>query len=196
MKSNNNNKTSLAIFFTIVATLGMLAASTTTVQRVMAAAAASSSPSGTTNTSTTINLPLTLGNPSYIEYDKTTSQKAVVINGTIHATEITFSGHGMAKDVNFTDNGRGLIIPRDTKGSAVLLQGNINLTTTNGDKASLDFKELGHVDTTGMAKANGAAFFDSNATGKLAYLSNTVYMYTDEVDKTGNGKVLAWEWNK
>ena len=188
MKNNNNNKTSLAIFFTIVATLGMLAASTT-VQRVMAAL-----PSGTTNTM--ISLPLTLGNPYYIEYDKTTSQKAVIINGTTHATEITFSGHGMAKDINFTDNGNGLIIPRDTKGSAVLLQGNINLTTTNGDKASLDFKELGHVDANGMVKANGAAFFDPNATGKLAYLSNTVSIYTDEVDKTGNGKVLAWEWNK
>ena len=78
----------------------------------------------------------------------------------------------------------------------MLLQGNINLTTTSGDKASLDFKELGHVDANGMVKANGAAFFDPNATGRLAYLSNTVSIYTDEVDKAGNGKVLAWEWNK
>jgi hypothetical protein len=42
----------------------------------------------------------------------------------------------------------------------------------------------------------GAAFYDANATGKLAYLSNTVFIYTDEVDESGNGKVLAWEWNK
>jgi hypothetical protein len=179
----NNNKTSSLAVFAILATLGMLTTSTT-IQRAM----------GTNNTTTT--LPLTLGNPYYAEYDKTTSQKAVVVNGTTHATEITFSGHGTAKDVNFTDNGKGLIIPRDTKGSAVLLQGNINLISSTGDKASLDFRELGHADPNGMIKANGAAFFDANATGRLSYLSNTVSIYTDEVDKSGNGKVFAWEWNK
>jgi hypothetical protein len=138
--------------------------------------------------------PLTLGNPYYVEYDKTTSQKPILINGTINATEVTFSGLGMAKDVNFTDNGNALIIPRG--GSAVLLQGKDNLVSSAGDKASLNIKELGHVDANGMLKANGAAFFDANATGKFAYLANTVSIYTDEVDKSGNGKVLAWEWNK
>jgi sorbitol-specific phosphotransferase system component IIA len=194
--NNNNNKT-LLVFLTIVATFGMVtiySTTTTTIQRAVAELSSDGAANITNTTNTTH--PLTLGNPYYVEYDKTTSQKAVVINGTTNATEITFSGHGTAKDINFTDNGNGLIIPRDTKGSAVLLQGNINLTTTSGDKASLDFKELGHVDANGMVKANGAAFFDPNATGRLAYLSNTVSIYTDEVDKAGNGKVLAWEWNK
>jgi hypothetical protein len=185
---NNNIKTSLA-FFVIVATFGMATAFTTTIQRGMAAASSSADAANFTNT---IN-PVTLGNPYFVEYDKTTSQKPTVINGT-HATEITFSGHGTAKDINFTDNGNALIIPRG--GSAVLLQGKDNLVSSAGDKASLNFMELGHVDGNGMVKANGAAFYDANATGKLAYLSNTVSVYTDEVDKHGNGKVLAWEWNK
>ena len=120
-----------------------------------------------------------MGNPYFVEYDKTTSQKPVAINGTTKATEITFSGHGTAKDINFTDNGNGLIIPRG--GSAVLLQGNDNLVSSGGDKASLNFMELGHVDANGMVKANGA-FYDVNATGKLAYLSNTVSIYT------------VWQW--
>jgi hypothetical protein len=60
----------------------------------------------------------------------------------------------------------------------------------------IHIKELGHVDANGMLKANGAAFYDANTTGKFAYLGNTVSIYTDEVDKSGNGKVLAWEWNK
>lgn len=180
----NINKTSLAVVIAIVVTLGMLTTSTTTtIQRAM-------------GTNITTTLPLSLGNPYYVEYDKTTSQRPVVINGTTHATEITFSGHGMAKDVNITDNGKALIIPRDTKGSAVLLQGNVNLISSSGDKASLDIKELGHMDPNGAIKANGAAFFDANATGRLSYLSNTVSIYTDQVDKIGNGKVLAWEWNK
>lgn len=179
----NINKTSLAVF-AIVVTLGTLTTSTT-IQRAMGS-----------NSTTNPTVPLTLGNPYYVEYDKTTSQKPVVINGTTHATQITFSGHGMAKDVNITDNGKALIIPRDTKGSAVLLQGNVNLISSSGDKASLDIKELGHMDPNGAIKANGAAFFDANATGRLSYLGNTVSIYTDQVDKTGNGKVLAWEWNK
>jgi hypothetical protein len=137
--------------------------------------------------------PITLGNPYFVEYDKTTSQKPVVINGT-NATDITFSGHGTSKNINFTDNGNALIIPRG--GSAVLLQGKDNLVSSGGDKASVNIKELGHVDANGMLKANGAAFYDANATGKFASLSNTVSIYTDEVDKSGNGKVMAWEWNK
>jgi hypothetical protein len=186
---NKNIKTSLA-FFVIVATFGMVTAFTTTIQSGMAALSSDAANFTFTNT---IN-PLSLGNPYFVEYDKTTSQKPVAINGTTKATEITFSGHGTAKDINFTDNGNGLIIPRG--GSAVLLQGKDNLVSSGGDKASLNFMELGHVDANGMVKANGAAFYHVNATGKLAYLSNTVSIYTDEVDKSGNGKVLAWEWNK
>lgn len=184
---NNNIKTSLA-FFVIVATFGMAIAFTTTVQRGMATLS-----SVAANFTNTIN-PLTLGNPYFVEYDKTTNQKTTVINGTTNATEITFSGRGTAKDINFSDNGNALIIPRG--GSAVLLQGKDNLVSSSGDKASLNFMELGHVDGNGIVKANGAAFYDANATGKLAYLSNTVSIYTDEVNKHGNGKVLAWEWNK
>jgi hypothetical protein len=60
----------------------------------------------------------------------------------------------------------------------------------------VNIKELGHIDANGTLKGDGAAFYDANATGKFAYLSNTVSMYTDEVDKSGNGKVFAWEWNK
>jgi hypothetical protein len=186
--NNKNIKSSLA-FFTFVATFVMITASTTTIQRAVAALS-----SDATNLTNTIH-PLTLGNPYFVEYDKTTSQKPIVINGTTNATEITFSGHGTAKDINFTDSGKILIIPRG--GSAVLLQGKDNMVSSSGaDKASVNIKELGHVDANGMIKANGAAFYDANATGKLAYLSNTVSIYTDEVDKSGNGKVLAWEWNK
>jgi hypothetical protein len=177
---NNNIKTSLA-FIVIVATFGMATFFTTTVQRGLAALS-----SDAANFTNTIN-PLTLGNPYFVEYDKTISQKPT-------ATEIIFSGHGTAKDVNFNDNGNALIMRR--RGSAVLLQGKDNLASSGGDKASLNFMELGHVDANGVVKANGAAFYDANATGKLAYLSNTVSIYTDEVDKHGNGKVLAWEWNK
>lgn len=53
----------------------------------------------------------------------------------------------------------------------------------------MNIKELGHIDANGTLKGDGATFYDANATGKFAYLSNTVSMYTDEVAKSGNGKV-------
>ena len=58
----------------------------------------------TTTVTTRTNTDIVLQSPIYTEYDKTTSQKAVVVNGTTRATEVTFSGHGTAKDVNFTDS--------------------------------------------------------------------------------------------
>jgi uncharacterized protein (UPF0333 family) len=64
---------------------------------------------------TTTNNDIILGNPIYTEIDKATSQKSIVVNGTTttaHATEITFSGHGTAKGINYTDNGKALVIPR------------------------------------------------------------------------------------
>jgi hypothetical protein len=48
---------------------------------------------------TTTNDAIILGNPLYTEVDKTTNQKSVVVNGTAHMTEVTFSGHGTAKSV-------------------------------------------------------------------------------------------------
>ena len=64
-----------------------------------------------------------------------------------------------------------MIIPRG--GSAVLLHCKDNLVSSAGDKASLNFIELGHVDDKGMVKANGTAFYDANATHILV----TLYPY-------------------
>jgi hypothetical protein len=107
--------------------------------------------------------------PIYTEIDKPTSQKAVVVNGTIHATEVTFSGHGTAKGVNFTDSGKGLIIARGNNG-IIGSKGQIAMMTSSGEKASATFEEIGHPDANGTITASGAAFFDAYATGKLASL--------------------------
>jgi|GraSoiStandDraft_46_1057282.scaffolds.fasta_scaffold184939_2 hypothetical protein len=60
---------------------------------------------------TRTNDPIVSQRPLYIELDKTTSQKAVDVNGTTtHATEVTFSGNGTTRDVKYIDSGKGLII--------------------------------------------------------------------------------------
>jgi len=138
-----------------------------------------------------VNTGPVLQSPLYTEDDKTSSQKAIFVNGTTHARELTFLGHGMAKGVNYTDIGRALIIPRgdgviETKGQGAMI--------TSGGKASFTFHEIGHSNSNGTITATGAAFFDTNATGKLAFLGNVVAVYKDQIYRDGIDKVIAWKW--
>ena len=141
----------------------------------------------------TTNSAIILQSPIYIEIDKTTSQKAVVVNGTIHATEVSFSGHGTTRGVNYTDSGKGLFIPRGDSG-VINTKGQVTMMTGTGEKASATFQETGHPDANGIITATGAAFFDANATVKLSYLGNSVAVYKDIIYKDRTDKVIAWEW--
>jgi hypothetical protein len=131
--------------------------------------------------------------PLYTEDDKTTSQKAIFVNGTTPARAVIFSGHGMAKGVNYTDIGRALIIPRGSSG-VIESKGQGAMISTSGGKASFTFHEIGYSDSNGTITATGAAFFDANATGNLAFLGNVVAVYKDQIYKDGTDKVIAWKW--
>ena len=136
---------------------------------------------------------ITIGEPFYKQNDKPGNQKAVVVNG-INASEISFSGTGITNGINFRDSGKALIIPRT--GGATYIQGNVVITTNNSsEKASYSFQEIGQSSSPGgIIKANGAAFFGSNATGKLAFLNNVVAVYHNQIDKAGNSTLTAWKW--
>src|SRR5438132_5746071 len=162
----NNYKASSKILFSIIVAVIVVswslsaAITNVNVQKAMALAA------------TTTNTAFGLQSPLYTEYDKPTNEKALVVNG-IHASSLSFSGHGTAKDVNYTDSGKALVTIRDN-GKVINTKGQAAIMTSSGDKASLSFEEIGHLDSNGTITANGASFFDANATGKLAFLSNTV----------------------
>lgn len=136
---------------------------------------------------------ITIGEPFYKQNDKPGNQKAVVVNG-INASEISFSGTGITNGINFRDTGKALIMPR--AGGATYIQGNVVITTNNSsEKASYSFQEIGESSSPdGTIKANGAAFFGSNATGKLAFLNNQVAIYHNQIDKAGNSALTAWKW--
>ncbi len=53
---------------------------------------------------------------------------------------------------------------------------------------------IGHAYANGTIKDNGAAFFHTNSTGKLAIANNLVVVFRDQVDKAGNGLTVGWEW--
>ena len=135
---------------------------------------------------------INIGDPFYKQYDKSTNQKAVVVNG-INASQISFSGTGTANGLGFTDTGKALIMPRT--GGAIFIQGNAVIkTNSTGEKATYIFQEIGHLADDGMTRASGAAFFGPDATGKLAFLGNLVAVYKDQIDKAGNSKITAWKW--
>jgi hypothetical protein len=144
----------------------------------------------TVNSNTTT---ITIGGPFYKQNDKPTSQKAVKVGG-INATEISFSGNGTANSINFKDTGKALIIPRS--GEASYIQGNAEIVNVNNssEKASYAFQEIGQPASDGKIKANGAAFFGSNARGNLAFLNNIVVIYQNQIDKAGNSSLVAWKW--
>jgi hypothetical protein len=77
-------------------------------------------------TTKTTNTGIVLPSPLYTEVDKTTSHKAIIVNGTTHAIEVTFSGRGTAKGLNYTDSGKGLIIPRGNNG-VINSKGQVNI---------------------------------------------------------------------
>jgi hypothetical protein len=159
---------------------------TTTIQNSGGGSAATSS--ATPNITS-----ITIGEPFYKQNDKPTSQKTVKVGG-INATEISFSGNGTANSINFKDTGKALIIPRS--GEASYIQGNAEIVNVNNssERAAYTFQEIGQPASDGKIKANGAAFFGSNATGKLAFLNNVVVIYQNQIDKAGNSSLVAWKW--
>jgi hypothetical protein len=171
-----------------VATTTVAGITNTNIQKAMAS-------SGTRTT----NIGIVLPSPLYTEVDKTTSQKAVIVNGTTHATEVTFSGHGTTRGLNYTDSGKGLIISRGNNNGIINTKGEVNIMSSSNsggkDETSATFEEIEHSDANGIVTATVAAFFDANATGKLAFLGNIVAVYKDIIyNKDGTDKVVAWEW--
>jgi hypothetical protein len=139
-------------------------------------------------TTNTVNV-----SPLYTEDDKTISRKALFVNGTTHAKAVIFSGHGSANGVNYTDGGKGLIIPRGFSG-VIDSKGYGAMRSSGGGKASFTFHEIGNSQSNGIITATGAAFFDANATGDLAFLDKVVAVYKDQIYNNGTDKVTAWEW--
>jgi hypothetical protein len=136
---------------------------------------------------------ITIGEPFYTQTDKPTNQKAAVVNG-VNSSEISFSGNGTANGINFKDTGKASIVPR--AGEAAYIRGNVEIVNINNssEKATYTFEEIGHRSSDGSMNSNGAAFFGSNATGKLAFLNNAVLIYENQIDKAGNSKTMAWKW--
>jgi len=162
------------------------------LQKVATPPVSNSSLSNDVKTTTTNNN-ITLGNPFYIEYDKTTSQVPVPLRSGGTATGVTFSSVGTVKGIGFVATGRALVIPISR--TIVDISGRLVIKANDGGgNATLSIREISHMTAAGTMQGSGAAIFNPNATGKLSFLSNTVAMFTANDNKDGTTTIKAWEW--
>jgi len=134
---------------------------------------------------------VTLGTPQLIgtEYDKTTSLKPTVVNGT-HGLQITFTGTGVLNGVNTTDNGK--VFSTNITAGAVRSEGQGVLMSKNGTATSV-ILGVGQFGSDGKLRDIGTVFYPK-ATGTLASLGNTIVVFKDEIDKAGNAITKVWKF--
>jgi hypothetical protein len=178
--------TIIAVAMPLVCSLYLIPSSHTIIKKAMAQTAT------TTNASTTLtNSSMISGNPIFTETDKSTPPKPVVINGT-RGFQVSYSGIGVVKGVNFSAVGTVLIMPRSDK--ALDLNGHAVIATNNGEKGTYTFYSLGYTGADGTTKDNGTATFHTTSSGRLGVVDNLLLVLEDQIDKAGNGMTLGWEW--
>jgi hypothetical protein len=180
----NNYK--ILLLTTTVTAVVILAIGPNNIQKAMAQSPNTINATPETNTSLTITL-----KPVFTENDKSTPPKAVVINCT-HGLQVTYSGTGVVKGVNFSAIGTVLLIPRSD--GAVDFSGHAVITASNGEKGNYTFYSIGRTGADGTTRDNGAAFFHANPSGKLGIVNNLVVVFKDKIDNAGNGTTIEWEW--
>ncbi|MGN6558906.1 MAG: hypothetical protein ACTHJ2_00105 [Candidatus Nitrosocosmicus sp.] len=136
---------------------------------------------------------LVLGNPHIIntESDKSSPPQPVVVNGT-HALATTYVGNGTLDGVSVTDTGIAYLVSKGNDSLYTFGKGSI---VSKGVMGTLfyTFQAVGHYHQDGKLYDTGI-LFGSNPTGNLSFLSNTVGIYKDWFDKSGNGMIKMWFW--
>ena len=131
-----------------------------------------------------------LGNPFYVEHYQETVGRSETLNKSF--TE-SFTGQGILNGtVNIRAEGNATQTIRNNE--TVYIQGDAKFVTENGDVALYNFEAIGNYSPDGTFEGRGAAFFGDGANGELSFLSDTVAIYKERVDGSGNGTFLMWHW--
>lgn len=135
-----------------------------------------------------------LGAPFLVEYDNTTSLKAIK-NANLKSFDLTFEGHGTINGLRYKDNGTGIYLTNPADGS-VYQKGVIELKTDN-DAIETTYESISRKSDNGIVLDNGVMIFNASSSkgGELSFLNNTVAAYKDILDLgKGNLTTIAWEW--
>lgn len=134
---------------------------------------------------------LTLGEPFLVEQGMTISQTEIGPN----RTEYTYSANGTLNGtIEVTDTGKYVSI---SKGNNVTFdQGQGVVATKDGSEtANYTLIEVSNVTQDGRLVFQGAVVYDTNSTGVLSFLDNTVSIFKGEQDfTTGDFTSMEWEW--
>ena len=142
------------------------------------------------NNSSSLTEAVQLGAPFYVQHYKANLGKPEPSNESIAGN---FTGQGIlngnlsiSAEVNFTRTFRD----NDT----AFLQGDTKLVAENEDTAMYSYDAFTNYNQDGTSEGRGAAIFDDGATGDLSFLSNSLAIYKNRVDSSGNGTFLMWLW--
>jgi hypothetical protein len=131
-----------------------------------------------------------LGRPFLVEHYQINTGKPETTNNSIF---LSFTGKGIINDtVNINAEGNATETFRNNDTSYI--QGKAKYVTDDKDIASYDFYAISNYHPDGSFDRNGVAIFDDGATDKLSFLSNSVGIYKDHVEKNGTGTFLMWHW--
>ena len=135
-----------------------------------------------------------LGTPFLVEYDNTTSLKAIKNMGPKNF-DVTFEGYGTVNGLKYRDNGTGIYLTNPVDGS-VYQKGVIELKT-DSDTIETTYESISRKSDSGIVLDNGIMIFNASSSngGELSFLNNTVAVYKDILDlRRGNLTTIAWEW--
>jgi hypothetical protein len=142
------------------------------------------------NNSSSLTEAVQLGAPFYVQNYKANLGKPQPSNESVSGN---FTGQGIlngnlsiSAEVNFTRTFRD----NDT----AFLQGDTKLLAENEDTAMYSYDAFTNYNQDGTSEGRGAAVFDDGATGDLSFLSNSLAIYKNRVDSSGNGTFLMWLW--
>ena len=132
-----------------------------------------------------------LGNPFFVEHYQTVVEKPGTTNKSITDS---FTGKGVLNGtVAISIEGNATETFRNNETSYI--QGTARYMTDSGGVALYKFEAIGKYNLDdGTFESRGAAVFNDGATGELSPLSNTVGIYKDRADSSGNGTFLMWHW--
>ena len=135
-----------------------------------------------------------LGTPFLVEYDNTTSLKAIKNAGS-KSFDLTFEGYVTVNGLIYRDNGTGIYLTNPVDGS-VYQKGVIELKT-DSDTIETTYESISRKSDSDIVLDNGIMIFNASSSkgGELSFLNNTVAAYKDMIDlRRGNLTTIAWKW--
>jgi hypothetical protein len=142
------------------------------------------------NTKSSDSDAIDLGNPFFIEQYQTVVEKPGKTNTSLTDS---FTGEGVLNGtlaIRIEGNATETFRNNETS----YIQGTAKYMTDSGGVALYKFEAIGKYNPDGSFESRGAAVFNDGATGELSPLSNTVGIYKDRADSSGNGTFLMWHW--